>query len=857
MNQYPILSPVVEQIPVELRQSPQWVNWRADWQPDKGKYNKPPIDSKTLDLASSTDAATWADFETAVSTYQQHRSQLAGVGFVVTDADDYVGVDLDGCVEVAPDGSLLISPEAQRQIDRFKSYTEYSPSSRGIRIFVKGHLPPGGRKKGKIEVYENARFLTVTGRSVTTPPSPVSERQREIEQFHAEVFAKAERPEERARPRSRVELPDDELLQKAFQARNGVTISALYSGDWSSYPSRSEADLALCGKLAFWTGPDAARLDGLFRRSGLMREKWDKSHYSDGSTYGESTIRKAIDDCREFYQSNGHAPKANPGTAEQGSGTPSEEPVEPWEDPAPFHEYSLPSFPTAILPSWLRTFVEGLAEATQTPVDLTAMTALSAVSSTVAGRTRILARDGWVEPLNIYTAVAMLPGNRKSAVSADATKPLIEYERFLIEETRKKIAEEAAERRSLEARRERLEKECAKSDGDELGQKKDELRTVARELAEWPEPRSPQLLCDDTTPEALATLLAEQNGRMALFSAEGGIFENLAGRYSSGATNFDVFLKAHAGDDLRVNRRGRAEHVQRPALTVGLSIQPDVLRGLADKPGFRGRGLIGRFLYAIPPSTIGHRKIRATPLNDRVKGGYSENLKELLRVEVGELLLLSSEADDLLASFEAEIEADLGDGGSLASLSDWAGKLAGAVVRLAGILHLAEHVRRLSPWPSEVQAASVRGAIEIGRYLIPHARAAYAEMGTDPKVESAKVLLRWLEKYVADTGKNVFTKREAHQSTRGRSCFRTVEDLEPALRLLEAHGYIREKRNASERRPGRKSESYEINPNLTPPPQNTQNTQNPPSGPPEERFEHFEYFESGESVSNSGDQEEF
>lgn len=82
------------------------------------------------------------------------------------------------------------------------------------------------------------------------------------------------------------------------------------------------------------------------------------------------------------------------------------------------------------------------------------------------------------------------------------------------------------------------------------------------------------------------------------------------GRHSGGAANLEVFLKGHAGDLLRVDRKGRpAEHVEHPALTLGLAVQPDVLRDIARMPGFRGRGLLARILYALPTSTVGRRKI--------------------------------------------------------------------------------------------------------------------------------------------------------------------------------------------------------------------------------------------------------
>ncbi len=92
-------------------------------------------------------------------------------------------------------------------------------------------------------------------------------------------------------------------------------------------------------------------------------------------------------------------------------------------------------------------------------------------------------------------------------------------------------------------------------------------------------------------------------------NAEGGAFETMAGRYSDVA-NIDVYLKAHAGEDVRVDRVGRPSvHLKRPALTLGLAVQPDVIRGLAGKPGFRGRGLLARFFFSMPSSLVGRRDV--------------------------------------------------------------------------------------------------------------------------------------------------------------------------------------------------------------------------------------------------------
>jgi replicative DNA helicase len=531
--------------------------------------------------------------------------------------------------------------------------------------------------------------------------------------------------------------------------------------------------------------------------------------------------------------------------------------IEIWEAPSAFYEYDLLPFPVAALPEWLRQYVEGLACETQTPVDLSAMQVLAVCAGAIAGHIRIQARPGWVEPLNLYIVVTMNPGNRKSAVFAAACEPLEEIERELIDTMRDLIAEAASERRILEERRTRLEKEAARADDPtERRIKQNEATMVAQELAGQKVPVAPRLICADTTMEALASLLTDHDGRMCLFSPEGDLFEMVAGRYTNGAPNFDVILKGHCGDPLRVDRRGRSEHVAHPALTISLCVQPEVIQGLVDKPGFRGRGLIGRFLYSLPISTLGQREIGAKPLTPSVRESYKQSVKALGRLEPAQdanggpaprMLYLTADANSLLKQFEMELEPKLGDDGELGAMSDWAGKLAGAVLRISGILSLAEQVENLTPFPERVSREFMDRAISIGRYLIPHAKAAYAEMGADPQIENAKRLLRWIEK--AD--QSSFTKREAHQNNKGR--FKKVTDIEPALELLEAHGYIRARIDHADPRPGRKpSQIFDVNPILLSSSHNSHISHNSTLGRAAESSENCEMGGSGEVPGDLG-----
>ncbi|ELY66174.1 hypothetical protein C489_13498 [Natrinema versiforme JCM 10478] len=131
-----------------------------------------------------------------------------------------------------------------------------------------------------------------------------------------------------------VDLDDEELLEKAMNASNGTKFERLWNGNMAGYESQSEADMALCCLLAFWTGGDHTRVDQLFRQSGLLREKWDEVHYADGSTYGEKTIERAIVNTSEFYDPDARDNSSEASSRESESSTTSSR-----DEPAQNHAY--------------------------------------------------------------------------------------------------------------------------------------------------------------------------------------------------------------------------------------------------------------------------------------------------------------------------------------------------------------------------------------------------------------------------------------------------------------------------------------------------------------------------------------
>jgi hypothetical protein len=270
-------------IPSELRERPQWVLWV--YEERDGKLTKAPYQARNPKRrASSTDAETWATFEEAIAAV----GQGDGIGFVFSAEDPYFGVDLDGELDADERGVILAALD---------TYSETSISKNGYHAIGHGKLPEGSRnRRGPIEVYDSGRFFVVTGDHVRGTPETIEARQAELETVLEQFLPAPKGPSFGSLEPQPVDLDDRELIDRALRAKNGALFGRLMAGDANGFPSASEADLAFCGLLAFWTGRDPERIDRIFRSSGLMREKWERDDYRGG------TIEKAIADCPDVFR---------------------------------------------------------------------------------------------------------------------------------------------------------------------------------------------------------------------------------------------------------------------------------------------------------------------------------------------------------------------------------------------------------------------------------------------------------------------------------------------------------------------------------------------------------------------------
>jgi primase-polymerase (primpol)-like protein len=319
------------------------------------KLAKIPVNPQSLLNADTTDPTTWGEFSHCIQALPvaleewEHDNPAdyrgGGLGYVFSEADPFVGIDFDACVD-ATTGEL--APWAQQSVHDFASYTEITPSSTGLHIIVEGTLPPKGRKKGHIEMYSYARFFTMTGWHLDETPGTIEARPGPLAALWGQLFgphvgervwaldaqgtitnptpwtireiAYAPSGEPYAlfvegdtgRPLLQCEvvtgnqghaaplvLGDTTIIQKATAAANKDKLLRLAQGNWQQdYASQSEGDLAFCCMLAFWTtNPD--QIDRLFRTTGLLRAKWDEQRGT--ATYGQRTIAEALARQTEHY----------------------------------------------------------------------------------------------------------------------------------------------------------------------------------------------------------------------------------------------------------------------------------------------------------------------------------------------------------------------------------------------------------------------------------------------------------------------------------------------------------------------------------------------------------------------------
>lgn len=470
-------------------------------------------------------------------------------------------------------------------------------------------------------------------------------------------------------------------------------------------------------------------------------------------------------------------------------------------------------FPVDALPDKIRPYIQATAESLQVSVDMVATFVIAIISLCVQGKYRIQVKPDWEEPVNLYAVVVMRPSERKSPTLKMVSAPVFEYMEEENERRQPEIAEYETKKKILTGQIKNIsnsiagsyKKDNSKYTMEDILECQEELRKLEEEGI-----RELKLIVDDVTPEALVSTMKENNDRIGIVSAEGGIFGTMAGRYND-HTNIDIFLKGYSGEYYSTARIGRQGNtLKHPLITIVLAVQPQVICDIMDNKEFSGRGLLARFLYSIPNSLVGSRKYRTEPVNKTLKEDYNNLIKDLLKtneMDFERTIHLSEEADLQSEIYNQQIERRLTD--DLEQIEEWAGKLHGNTMRIAAIFHIVKYGWDAVNVPLE--AETLAGAIKVGQYYLEHSMAAFDMMGlSDPQdVKDAKYIISRIEQNdKTDKNDKTIPKREVL-----RLCqrFSTAEEMEPGLQVLVEHGYIAIKKEKPAGR-GRPSEQIYINP---------------------------------------------
>lgn len=411
--------------------------------------------------------------------------------------------------------------------------------------------------------------------------------------------------------------------------------------------------------------------------------------------------------------------------------TPPAQPDDPWPDPVPLQPPPPQPFPIHVFPEWVRAMVEDVADTLQCAVDIPAQAAIGAVSTIATGKLDVELAEGWTEPANIYLATAVPPSGGKSPTMKAVFGPVRDLEAELRQAARQSIAESDARRKVLEKQLREAEK-----NGDIVA-----MTQLSLDLCE-PAPVPPRLLADDQTPEALGALF-DQHQRISIVSSEGGMFTAMD-RYTDGkAAQLDVYLKPWDGDDITIDRKGEPEPriIRRPLMTICVTVQPTTILELGRKAEVRDRGWPHRFMYSVPASLVGDRDLAAPRHADKTaRDTWAANITDLGRLlhrsQHPYRVRLDGDAWAQFGAWRQHLEQQRGPGGDLEHLAEWTSKAEASVVRLAGLLWLADGAAGQT-----IDGPTMARAITVGQYWLSHAMHVWDAWGTSEELENARYAL--------------------------------------------------------------------------------------------------------------------
>jgi hypothetical protein len=484
---------------------------------------------------------------------------------------------------------------------------------------------------------------------------------------------------------------------------------------------------------------------------------------------------------------------------------------EPGQHPEPF--------PVQALPEFLRDYVAAVAESIQVPEDLPGLLALAVLSMACSRKFLVDVGGHFTEPLELYVACGLGSGGGKGPTFREVMEPVHSLQRSLpfLKEVVARTWED------LEAR---LASATMDDEVFTIGEERrlfEPLRDAFRRLPD-------HLFTADVTSEALVQALSENGERIAVISPEGGgVAEVLLGdRYGrAGRGNLEIWLQSHDEEALHGQRVSRKfPPVDRPALTVAITVQPEVLRELAQNRNLKSRGLAARFMWSLPEDNSGARLFSDETIPSEVRARWrAVALAALLLPDTGRpsYLKLEGAAFEVWRAFYDRTESRLGPGGDFSSCREAANKARGRALRLAGLLHVAKaldrHVAQLEeeglaafagtssdrlkiiaglsavdPCLEPIALDTVRDAISLAEYSLAHAQLAQEMPATSARDALAERVKGWIQR----GNRRTFSERECCRDTH-----LPIKDVKSAMEDLSFYGVIAPRETARPNPTGR------------------------------------------------------
>lgn len=483
---------------------------------------------------------------------------------------------------------------------------------------------------------------------------------------------------------------------------------------------------------------------------------------------------------------------------------------EDWATPHEFEGVELSEWPKNAFPELAQRYIEELSRSTETPIELASLLFLAVVATAAQKKYEVELKKSYREPVNIWVLPALPPGSRKSSVYSEVTSPLRIWEEKQKDLLGSLVTSQISKQKTLDAKIKHYRNLAAKTkEESSFDEFQNQILSLEKELDNIP--MVPQLWTSDITPEHLGTLMSLNDEAMAILSDEGGIFDILAGLYSNGRTNLDLFLKSWSGTPTRVGRQSKPPvFLSKPLLTIGLTVQPHVIKNACKNKNFRERGLLGRFLFVIPKSNIGYRTFEETPMDETIRIHYQACIASILNHpfnmkdnrEQQHVLEIEPEALLKFQEFSKAMETMMGpELNYLFHINDWASKLCGQVGRIAALLHIFRFALE-NPWKRKISLQDMHGAVKIGHALIRHALKVFSQIDEDLGFPIAEDILNWIK----NSNIEKFTQRECLRKLR-RYDKRT---LRMGLNILKERDYLHETTYTPPK--GAPSAIFEVNP---------------------------------------------